>query len=125
MNLPTSLKIKKKVVDNIDRFIFYGNRDGFGYWIPSKEYDSSQYSPVDNTIVDCFSHTLQEYSSKRLIFNKFRFGEKFLFCNGISSEEKLTNFKINSYYNSQIDINTNNYNSNYNNSQFTLKEEKK
>ena len=43
----------------------------------------------------------------------------------ISSEERLTNFKINSYYNSQIDINPNNYNSNYNNSQFTLKEEKK
>ena len=48
VELADNFKNKKKWwVDDIDRFMFYGNRDGYGYWIPSKEYDSSQYTQED------------------------------------------------------------------------------
>ena len=51
--------------------------------------------------MDKFKNTISDYSDKKLIYNKFRFGDKFLFCNGLSSEKRLSNYKDNNYYNAQ------------------------
>ena len=104
--LAEKLKNKDKgIIESIDKFVFYENRDGYGYWMPTKDFNASVYSSEENTILDSFKKEIEECSQKKLIYNKFRFGDKFLFCNGISSEKRLENFK-NNRYGSQVDYNS-------------------
>ena len=123
VQLAERLKKKDKgVVNDIDRFMFYENRDGYGYWIPSKDFDSYNYSSDEITILNSFKKIVSEYSDKKLIYNKFRFGDKFLFCNGLSSERRLSNYKDNNYYNAQSFYNQ--YNNSNSQTTFTGKKRK-
>lgn len=55
VELAEKLKKKEKgIVNEIDRFLFYENRDGYGYWMPNKDFDSCQYLSDENTILDKF-----------------------------------------------------------------------
>ena len=116
-------KNEKDVINDIDRFMFYENRDGYGFWMPSRDFDACQYTKDENAILDKFRATLKEYSDKKLIYNKFRFGDKFLFCNGLSSEKRLSNYKDNNFYSAQSFYNSYNINSN-SQSSFTGKKRK-
>lgn len=96
VELAESLKNNEEgIASKIDTFMFYFDRDGYGFYIPSKDVDKSVISQDEKVLLDQFNKVLQEHSKKKLIFNKFRFGDKFLYCNGLSSEEKLLNFKKN------------------------------
>lgn len=108
---------EKDLNNKIDTFLFYRNRDRYGFWLNTNE-DQSKWDNDSVTLLDALNKHIDECSQKRLIFNKFRFGDKFLYSNGLSSEERLKNFKDKNYEKRKIVKYQNSY---FNNNNFNKK----
>ena len=64
---------EKDLTSRIDTFLFYRNRDRYGFLINSVNDDQSKWDQDLTTLLDALIKHVEEFSKKKLIFNKFRF----------------------------------------------------